>query len=138
MNCLARHPAGQGLVETQSVLHLDLLVTQQGVEGAGGRPPAQAGPGQAEVGDELVGGGEPRQEDLLLTAGLGTAIASGYQGVHLTNGYEERGGDEGDVLGEDPTGGLLTALLRPTGGHLSRIFTISVSPSTYSEAVIGV
>ena len=33
----------------------------EGVEGAGG-------PGQADVGDELVFGGEPRQEDLLLTA----------------------------------------------------------------------
>ena len=77
MHCLARHPAGEGLVETQPlarpqcVLHLHLLVAQQGVEGAGGRPPAQVGPGQAEVGDELVGGGEPRQEDLLLTTGLG-------------------------------------------------------------------
>ena len=34
---------------------------EEGVEGAGG-------PGQADVGDDLVFGGEPRQEDLLLTA----------------------------------------------------------------------
>ena len=124
MNCLPRHPAGQCLVETeplarpQPVLHPDLLVTQQGVEAAAGRPPAQGGPGEGEVGDELLGGGEPRHQDLLLTAGLGTAVVPGYQGVHLADSYEERGGDEGDVLGEDPTGGLLTAVLRPVVLHV--------------------
>ena len=124
MNCLSRHPAGEGLVETESlarpqpVLHPDLLVTKQGVETAAGRPPAEARPGEGEVGDELLGGGEPRHQDLLLTAGLGTALVPGYEAVHLADSYEERGGDEGDVLGEDPTGGLLTAVLRPVLLHV--------------------
>ena len=49
-------------------------MTKQSVESTAGRPPAQAGPGDGEVGDELVDGGEPRHLDLLLTAGLGTAV----------------------------------------------------------------
>ena len=58
-------------------------MTKQGVESTAGRPPAQAGPGEGEVGDEGVGGGEPGQQDLLLTPGLGTAVVPGYQAVHL-------------------------------------------------------
>ena len=38
--------------------------------------------------------------------------------LNLTDSYEERGGDEVDVLGEDPTGGLLTAVLRPVLLHM--------------------
>ena len=102
MNCLPRQPASQGLVETeplarpQPVLHPDLLLTKQGVEPAGGGPPAQPGPGQAEVGDELLGGGEPRQEDLILTAGLGTPVVPGYQSVNLPPGCFTTGRDSNE------------------------------------------
>ena len=102
MNCLPLQPASQGLVEAQSlarpqpVLHPDLLLTKQGVEPAAGGPPAQLGPGQGEVGDELVGGGEPRQEDLILTAGLGAAIVPGYQSVNLPPGCFTPGRDSNE------------------------------------------
>ena len=60
-------------------------------------------------------------------SGLGAAVAAGYEGVHLTDGYEERGGDEGDVLGEDPTGGLLTAVLRSVVLHVFPAGVVGVS-----------
>ena len=102
MNCLPRQPASQGLVEAQSlarpqpVLHPDLLLTKQGVEPAAGGPPAQLGPGQGEVGDELLGGGEPRQEDLLLTPGLGTPVTTGYQRINLAPAFFTTGRDSNE------------------------------------------
>ena len=40
-----------------------------------------------------------------------------YGGVHLTDGYEERSGDEGEIPGEDPTGSLLAGHLLPVILH---------------------
>ena len=40
-----------------------------------------------------------------------------YQSVHLADGYEERSGDEGEILGEDPTGSLLAGHLLPVILH---------------------
>ena len=89
MHRLPLQPPRQRLVEADPlprplpVLHPDLGVVQESVEGAGGRPPAQAGPGHRQVGDQLLHGGEPRHQDLLLRPGLGTAVVTGYERVHL-------------------------------------------------------
>ena len=45
----------------------------------------------------------------------------------LTDSYEERGGDEGDVLRENPTAGLLAAELRPVLLHEGPAGVVRVS-----------
>ena len=103
-----------------------LGMTKQSVEGAAGGPPAQLGPGLRLVDDELVGGEEPGHQDLLLLPGLGAAVVTGDERVHLADGDEERRGDEGEILGEDAAAGLLTAEPRPVLCHVLYTFNIDM------------
>ena len=75
---------------------------------------------------------------MLDISGLGAAVAAGYEGVHLTDSYEERGGDEGDVLGEDPTAGLLTAVLRPVLCHELLAGVVWISSPELGEGALVV
>ena len=61
----------------------NLRVSEEGVEGAAGGPPAQLGHARRGVGDQLVGGGQPRHQDLLLRPRLGAAVVPGDEGVNL-------------------------------------------------------
>ena len=58
-------------------------MSEEGVEGAAGCPPAQLGHARRGVGDQLVGGGQPRHQDLLLRTRLGAAVVPGDEGVNL-------------------------------------------------------
>ena len=61
----------------------NLRVSEEGVEGAAGGPPAQLRHARRGVGDQLVGGGQPRHQDLLFGPRLGAAVVPGDEGVNL-------------------------------------------------------
>ena len=62
-------------------------MSEECVEGAAGCPPAQLGHARRGVGDQLVGGGQPRHQDLLLRARLGAPVVPGDEGVNLGTFY---------------------------------------------------